>query len=419
VSEPDQDSDSELAEVEACCRLKSEAARWVVERMRRLGAGADARDEVGSRDVDLKERARQAGCHLWMNSAEFVLPGEESVMEELARCYEATAEGIRLVRAMFGGTRVERKVVEESLHLLSKAQSALRVAVGRVWDEEDAEQKRAYLGLRGITKREQIYVRRYMTLEDPADPAEVGRLLERMREFGGEFDRVHGREKRTDRAIKRVKYHAKLIQDGGDPCEQWSKIAGTLEELIAEGVPPSHVGIREAVLPILGTLPEMEVVPEPLRRVLVAVDHYLASRPEEVDEPEPEPPTPEVARVARLLRGRKLVLIGGHRKPGACEDLEEAFGLDEVIWVETREHESTAPFEVDVAREGVGLVLLLIRWASHSFEDVKVFCDKHDRPMARLPGGYAPNQVAYQALRQCSGQLERLAGGTDGAGGAD
>jgi hypothetical protein len=51
------------------------------------------------------------------------------------------------------------------------------------------------------------------------------------------------------------------------------------------------------------------------------------------------------------------------------------------------------------------VVLLAIRWSSHSFGDVKRFCDQFGKPLVRLPAGYSPNQVAVQILAQCSAQL--------------
>jgi hypothetical protein len=39
---------------------------------------------------------------------------------------------------------------------------------------------------------------------------------------------------------------------------------------------------------------------------------------------------------------------------------------------------------------------------------VRQFCERHDKPLVRLPGGYSPNQVAAQILAQCSGKLERM-----------
>jgi len=58
-----------------------------------------------------------------------------------------------------------------------------------------------------------------------------------------------------------------------------------------------------------------------------------------------------------------------------------------------------------IARPEVALVVLAIRWSSHSFGDVKLFCDKYGKPLVRLPAGYNSNQVAAQVLAQCSTRL--------------
>src|SRR5690606_2152167 len=96
-----------------------------------------------------------------------------------------------------------------------------------------------------------------------------------------------------------------------------------------------------------------------------------------------------------------VVLIGGDRRPEAQEALVEAFGLGELEWIGTREHESIERFRPSIAHPDVALVLLAIRWASHSFGDIKEDCDRHGKPLVRLPGGYNPNQVAAQILSQC------------------
>ncbi len=120
----------------------------------------------------------------------------------------------------------------------------------------------------------------------------------------------------------------------------------------------------------------------------------------------PAEPTAEVKAAARLLAGKSAVLIGGGRRPDALESLKASFGLKELYWVETREHQSLEGFEPYAARPDVAVVLLAIRWSSHSFGDVREFCDRHGKPLVRLPGGYHPNQVAHQLVSQCS---ERLA----------
>ena len=109
-----------------------------------------------------------------------------------------------------------------------------------------------------------------------------------------------------------------------------------------------------------------------------------------------------------MLGGRSVVLIGGIRRREAQESLRRALGLSELIWIETKEHQSVDSFEPLIARADVAVVLLAIRWSSHAFGDVRQFCDRHGKPLVRLPGGYSPNQVAAQILAQCSGKLEEV-----------
>ena len=107
------------------------------------------------------------------------------------------------------------------------------------------------------------------------------------------------------------------------------------------------------------------------------------------------------------MAGKSLVLIGAEGRREATEAIERAFGLSRVEWVATSEHESYRGFEPSIARSDVAAVLLLIRWSSHSFSEVKVICDRHGKPLVRLPGGYNPNQIAAAILSQASDRLSR------------
>ena len=106
-----------------------------------------------------------------------------------------------------------------------------------------------------------------------------------------------------------------------------------------------------------------------------------------------------------LLAGKSIVLIGGRRRRDSQEALRKAFGLTSLIWIETREHQSIESFKPIIARPEVVMVLLAIRWSSHGFGEVRHLCDRHGKPLVRLPGGYSPNQVAAQILTQSSEQL--------------
>jgi hypothetical protein len=163
-------------------------------------------------------------------------------------------------------------------------------------------------------------------------------------------------------------------------------------------------------MPVIDVMPDRQEVTGGFRLLLREIDRYLATRAPEARPGTVPAPTEEVKAAARLLAGKGLALIGGKRRREAEESLRKAFGLRSVWWVETKEHQSVESFEPVVARPEVALVLLAIRWSSHAFGDVKTSCDRHGKPLVRLPGGYSPNQVASQVLAQCSEQLQGQAG---------
>ena len=147
-----------------------------------------------------------------------------------------------------------------------------------------------------------------------------------------------------------------------------------------------------------------------MREVLDQVRRYVeraaADRAaEREDEGESGGSPGEVAEVARLLRGRRVVLIGGEPRPAAKAALERAFGLSELDWLDAPAHSSFWNFEPPIARPDTALVLLMIRWSSHSFGEVRSICEHLGKPLVRLPAGYNPAQVAFQVLQQCGYQL--------------
>ncbi|WP_165226589.1 hypothetical protein [Aquisphaera insulae] len=406
--------DSELPAVEARCRLKAEGIRWAATRSRRIEEGADFRLEIAPRDREILDRAGEISCFLWMNSPDFTIPRDFSALEDLAGWYEALADAIALVRSMLPDAEANREFFEPALDLMAEAQSALRVAVDRADGPRDGDQYRAYDWLRDVTARERIYISRHMRIDDPADPARLPELENRIEDLDARFQQSRDRGKRRKSVLSQLRYHVKRIDSGKGDEHDWRKIVESVDELVAGGTPPSSVEIREAILPVLEAMPDLDSIPAGFQLVLKEIDRYLATRAPAPESAPAERPTPEVALAARLLAGRSAVLIGGSRRPGAHEALKAALNLAELTWLETKEHESIDHFEPYVARPDVAVVLLAIRWSSHSFGEVRRFCDRHGKPMVRLPGGYGVNQVAAQVVAQCSEQLqEGWRGGLD------
>ena len=147
-----------------------------------------------------------------------------------------------------------------------------------------------------------------------------------------------------------------------------------------------------------------------LARVLRELDRFATSRePEPDDDPDEGPLSPDVAALAALLRGRTIAAFGGVPKPHVVERLRTAFSLADVRWEQTREHQSPAPFEAVVAQPDVELVLLFIRWCSHSFEDLKRYCEAHGKAYVRIPAGIHPNRIAHEVLSQVGDRLRARA----------
>lgn len=402
-----RDDDEDLAAVEVRCRLKAEGVRWSAQRRRLIDENVDFQIEVAPKDRDILDRARALpNCLLWMNSPSYKVASPEA-MEQAALCFEVVADGLELVRRLMKDPRANRLALERAVNLLAAAQSALRTAVDQINGYNDSDQFKTYDWLRTVTKSQEIYIPRHMRLDDPADPADAAKLKKGFADIAEGFHKSKNKVKQRESRFKKLRYHANLIREGTGSRHDWDKVAETIDELVEDGTPPSDVGFREALLPIIDAMPELDPIPRGLTLVLGQIDRYLASKEDHEDRPREETPNPEIAKVAELLEGRSMVLIGGERRRDAEDHLKKAFGLKDLLWVESRGHESISLFEPYVARADVELVLLAIRWASHSFGDVKHFCKEYGKPLVRLPGGYSPNQVAVQILNQCSGQLTR------------
>ncbi len=400
-------ADADLPLIEARCRLKAEGTRWVVRRQQRMEEGADFRMEIDPFDREIIEKAKKLpDCFLWMNHSSGPTVFDARVFEDMAGCFETAADAAGLVRALLSDAAVQQDDLEDALQLLAEGQSALRAATENVGYISDRDQLRIYQWLRDAAWDRRIFIARFMKIDDAANPDHWPQLSQRIQALDAKVDEARQLAKRKQAAFKKARYHLNLIRGDAvrDHDHDWKVAMTTIEELVQGGTPPSNTEIREMLLPVVDHLPDVEIPPG-VRLVLREVDRFMSSRPAPAAATSAVEHTAEVRQAAQLLRGRTLVLIGGVRNPAAEESLVTALGLSSLNWIETREHESIASFEPHVARPEVAAVLLAIRWSSHSYGDVKQFCDTYGKPLVRLPAGYNPNQVAKQIIEQISGKL--------------
>ncbi len=389
-----------IASLEARCRRKAEAARWAAECQRRIGEGSAL--SMSGEEVTLDQELagwveRLTDGFYWMSSKSGENANHAAVLDEVAGCLEAVAESL----ALAGEAQGHSKAFESALQQVAEAQSALRRAFQRLDIAGDPDQESVYEWLRATAARHRVYLHRHMRADDLAAPSGWPSLLARI-----EQARASGRKSpRQIAELDRIRLHQTEIREGRETEGDWPAIIEAVDGLIGGGVPPSHREIRDLLLPIIDQVPDRDELPQSLRLVLREIDRYLATRPSQALCQPIHEPGEEVKAVARLLGGKSIVLIGGLRRRDSQEALRKAFGLRSLFWIETREHQSVESFKPMIARPEVAMILLAIRWSSHGFGEVRHLCDRHGKPLVRLPGGYGPNQVASQILAQSSEQL--------------
>ncbi len=396
----------DLEIVERRCRLKVEASRWAATRQRRLAeGGVDMERDLAPRDREFQTRALDLPhCYLWMAPPDGPIPEDLALLEMLADCYETLADAIAFMRSAQGEMETHRDFFEAALRLLAEAQSTVRGAVHQLDGPEDYDQKGVFLWLRRMTREHSVYVERYMQARDIADPTRHAELAERISQEEARFEETRSSSKTRRKLLNKIRYLAQQIATDFEHSEHWPTLVETVVQLVDSGTPPSDRGLRELLLPIIEHLPEGDDPPT-LKLVLREMDRYLLnSTAGERLTAAPER-SEEVRRAAELLRGKSVFLIGGERRNHAYDALMTALELEELIWFPTREHESVSIFESYVARPEVVVVLLAIRWSSHSYGEVKAFCEEYGKPLVRLPAGYNPNQVASQLLAQAGERL--------------
>ena len=378
------------------CLRKAEAARGLAARLR---PGQQRPPAPG--DPEIAAWAdRVADAYFWKNSPGNSRTIDVAMVNDLGGSFEALAVALDLV--LDAGDPASRKGrLEPTLHLAAEAQSSVRAASQSLGLGDDVEQVRAFEWLKATASRQRVFIPRHMRVDDPADPSGWPDLLARIATAAGR-DRPNPRDSRLDP----IRTLARRLRGGQPTTDDCRELAEAVDQAVSHGLPPSDREVRDLLLPLIDELPDRDDPPNGFRLVLREIDRYLAIRtPPSTPNGTTAEPSAEVKAARRLLGGRSVVLIGGARRRDAERLLTAALGLKELVWVETREHQSISAFEPAVARADVALVVLAIRWSSHAFGDVKLFCDRHGKPLVRLPGGYNPNQVASQILAQCSDQL--------------
>ena len=354
----------------------------------------------------LIERAKKLGCYLWMNTPNRPWPADLGLFDVLAACFEAAAEAAALLRECAVEPK-ENGLFRQCLDAAAEAQSALRSAVIAVGASTDADQQSMFEWLRRAAAEKNIFIERHLRVDDPADPHSSAAIRSRIQVAQEACRNSLDRQRQRADWLKRLHFHTKRVACGNGTDHDWQTIAQVADELVEDGVPPSNRDIRDAVLPIVDIAPSSDGFPLAFRLVLREAAKYGAKQDANPPCPNEALLTAEVQAVREFLEGTSLVMIGGESRDHARKALKDAFALEELIWLSSREHQSIERFKPYITRDSVKAVALLIRWSSHSYNDLKRYCDQHGKLFVRLPSGYGPNQVASQIMAQCGDLLNQ------------
>jgi hypothetical protein len=407
-------ANEELGLVAARCWLKAEASRWALERVERIERGADREVEVFPIDQNMIRRAKELpDCFLWMNHPSGPSPSLQEALDWdlLAEAFDNTARAAALLQELVTHQDEASGHFENALELAAEAQSALRVAAREVGFDDDPDQAKLFRWLRRIGYENQFYFHRYMRVTDEANHGDFTGLQRRIDALDEAFQAQRNQVKQRKQLLSRARYHAKRIerapQEGHE--DDWEKVIVCCEELLETGMAPSNVEIRNILLPVFDDVPDLGEEHPGFQLILRELDAYASLNAPAQGYRTEAAPSDAVVRAAELVQDTAMVMIGGDPRTDSKRSLEEAFRLSELVWVTSNKHQSTVSFEPYVARPDVSVVLLAIRWSSHSFGDVKAYCDRYGKALVRLPAGYGVNQVASQILEQASHQLGKPA----------
>lgn len=407
--------EADLELVERRCRLKAASCRLFIEK-RSVGADPDAEYEVRQRLNEMIGQAKSMpNCFLWVFWRERT-PPDDATLSRIAETYDAHASAVALMRKLDesgAGARSDEEA--DAFHLLAEANSALRVALAETWlTDNDRDQSDVHVWLRQETASRRVFIERHMTADDPADPCNAADLCERIHQVSKRIDDRVNRARGIKSAFGQIKYHAgQIVKNGSDGASaDWSRIADAVTRLASMGIVASDRRIAEAVGPDAAALWPAEHADAGGLSAVVGRALALAADSEMDTEDEPLSEgrawSAPALEVRELLRGRRMVVIGGERNAHAVDRFIQAFDLADAEWVALTEHGSSIAMRAPINRSDTAVVVVIIKLAGHQHAyEARDYATSAGKPCILLSGGYNPERVAKAILEQASARLKR------------
>lgn len=128
-------------------------------------------------------------------------------------------------------------------------------------------------------------------------------------------------------------------------------------------------------------------------------------RPERVSVRRRQPMSADVLRLAGLMKGRHILLLGNDGLRDHLIRRAKAHGL-RLRWVNHDGKQSIYARQGDIRAGDVGLVAVLIRWSPHATAEARMLCESARKPFVNITAGYGLNTLARNILEQAGDQLQ-------------
>ncbi|MCC7388748.1 MAG: hypothetical protein IT431_08250 [Phycisphaerales bacterium] len=390
------------------CGLKARACRTFIERRAAAPDSAEEARLISEIQREIDTARDTTGCYLWMVNRQQVQP-PDATLEIIARWYDALGAAASLMTDVDDSPTAGRAEVAETMQLLAWATAGLREVLTETWlTKPDLDQDDSHAWLRWETKSRTVLVLRHMRLDNPPAPESIGELEAGLRGLRQRVEEKTRRSTEVHKLCNKVRYHADMLstERSTEPHHDWARIEAALGELERHSLTPDD----DRVAALFEELVDGELQPPqdaPRSHAAITVARSLVAAANETPAEGPERRWSErVARVRRLLEGRRMVIVGGERRGDAIDRLCAAFGLADIDWVELAEHASGLPMRAPIQHDDTALVVVLIKLAGHlHVDEARRYAKAARKPVVMLKAGYNPERLALAVLNQASDQL--------------
>lgn len=386
-----------LALIEERFRLKATACRWLIGRQGR------AAEEIHAGNQALCDQAAKipAGCNLWMMGPDCAQV-DHAANQSLACCFDLLAEAVRHLHQF--DNSCSHGDYRQALKFAAEAQKLVHQQMPKYHRATDPDQSYLFHWLRKVGPEKHIYLPFLRT----GDRVELERCTELRQEIAAAAVKVDARKaERQCQQELLTKLNFQLSQSAEIPETQFrDSVFQTIADLTDRfHLPPSNIELRTVLVAYQDSLPYCgSDAPQSVQLVYRDLESHLDEQSDEEAQQTERQWSDDVLKVADIVQGRSVVVIGGLRKRNAEATIAKAFRLKTVNWVESHEHDWITRFAAAINKDDVCLVLHLTRFSRH-FYNLPELGKQLNKPYVRVTRGYNPNSIAQNILQQVGNDL--------------